>query len=560
MEEYSGNIGNYEETFKSFHIDVPKHYNFAFDVIDNWAKKDRNHLAMIWVNQAGVEKKFTFWDLMIHSNEAANILMKFGIKKGDRVMLMLPRVPEWWFLVLGILKLGAVYCPSPHMLTVKDIAYRIRVGNFKMVITDRENMEKVDTVAEECPSLQFRMVTDDDPGERLPSPWIGYQHELKYPAPVSTRLIASAGHKTLATDPMLIYFTSGTTKDPKMVLHDYAHPLGQTVTAKFWHDLTEKDVHFTVSDTGWAKCGWGKIFGQWICGACIFVYDYRSKFLATELLPLIEKYGITSFCCPPTIYRMLIIADLKKFSFSELRTCTSAGEPLNPEVIKIWREGTGITIREGYGQTETCCCIATFPGMEIKQGSMGKPMPGWHIQLHDDDGHEVPKGDIGRIAISLDPRPAGLIREYLDNPEENAEMFSNGWYYTGDKARIDEDGYFWFVGRNDDVIKSSGYRISPFEVESTLLEHPAVKESAVVGSPDDIRGVIIKAFIVLHDGYTPSDRLVKDIQDFVKRTTAPYKYPRAIEFVAELPKSFSGKIKRGELRERELKKYEDELA
>ncbi|HJJ38603.1 MAG TPA: AMP-binding protein [Methanocorpusculum sp.] len=558
MDEYTGNIGNYDETYASFHIDVPKHYNFAFDVIDAWAKRDRNHLAMIWVNQAGDEKKFTFWDLMIHSNEAANILMKFGIQKGDRVMLMLPRVPEWWILVLGILKLGAVYCPSPHMLTVKDIAYRMKVGNFKMVITDRENIEKVDKVAEECPALQLRMIVDDDPNERLPTPWIGYQHELKYPAPVATKLVPTAGRKILATDPMLIYFTSGTTKNPKMVLHDYAHPLGQTVTAKFWHDLTEKDVHFTVSDTGWAKCGWGKIFGQWICGACIFVYDYRSKFLATELLPLIEKYGITSFCCPPTIYRMLIIADLKKFSFTELRTCTSAGEPLNPEVIRIWREGTGITIREGYGQTETCCCIATLPGMEIKQGSMGKPMPGWHIQLHDDDGHEVPRGETGRIAISLEQRPAGLIREYLDNPEENAEQFKNGWYYTGDKARIDEDGYFWFVGRNDDVIKSSGYRISPFEVESTLLEHPAVKESAVVGSPDDIRGVIVKAFIVLHDGYEPSDRLIKDIQDFVKRTTAPYKYPRAIEFVMELPKSFSGKIKRGELRERELKRYEEE--
>ena len=255
---------------------------------------------------------------------------------------------------------------------------------------------------------------------------------------------------------------------------------------------------------------------------------------------------------------MLIIADLKKFSFSELRTCTSAGEPLNPEVIRIWKEGTGLTIREGYGQTETCCCIATMPGMEVKQGSMGKPVPGWHIQLHDDDGNEVPQGETGRIAISLDPRPAGLIREYLDNPEENAAMFVNGWYYTGDKAYKDEDGYFWFVGRNDDVIKSSGYRISPFEVESTLLEHPAVKESAVVGSPDSIRGMVIKAFIVLHDGYQPSEKLVKDIQDYVKRTTAPYKYPRQIEFVTELPKTISGKIKRAELRNRELQRFAEE--
>ncbi|HJK08049.1 MAG TPA: AMP-binding protein, partial [Methanocorpusculum sp.] len=379
-----GNIGNYDETYRTFSLVTPKYYNFAFDVVDAWAKKDRNHLAMIWVNQQGVEKKFTFWDMMIHSNEAANILMKFGIQKGDRVLLMLPRVPEWWILVLGIMKLGAVFCPSPHMLTVKDIAYRIKVGNFKMVITDSDNMDKVDEVAADCPNLQLRMLVDDKPGERLPTPWIGYQNELLYPAPVSTKLVSSVGRKMLSTDPMLIYFTSGTTKDPKMVLHDYGHPLGQTVTAKFWHDLTEYDVHFTVSDTGWAKCGWGKIYGQWICGACIFVYDYRTKFHATELLPLIERYGITSFCAPPTIYRMLIIADLKKFSFSELRTCTSAGEPLNPEVIRIWKEGTGLTIREGYGQTETCCCIATMPGMEVKQGSMGKPVPGWHIQLHDD--------------------------------------------------------------------------------------------------------------------------------------------------------------------------------
>ncbi|WP_319378458.1 AMP-binding protein [uncultured Methanocorpusculum sp.] len=558
MTEPTGNIGDYEENYKTFSIDVPKHYNFAFDVIDAWAKRDRNHLAMIWTNQDGEEKKFTFWDMMVHSNEAANILMKFGIQKGDRVLLMLPRVPEWWILVLGIMKLGAVYSPSPHMLTVKDIAYRIKVGGFKMVITDSENMAKVDEVATQCPHLQLRMIVDDKPGEKVPIPWIGYQNELKYPAPVSTKLVSTTGRKVLATDPMLIYFTSGTTKDPKMVLHDNAHPLGQTVTAKFWHDLTEHDVHFTVSDTGWAKCGWGKIYGQWICGACIFVYDYRTKFHATELLPLIEKYGITSFCAPPTIYRMLIIADLKKFSFSELRTCTSAGEPLNPEVIRIWREGTGLTIREGYGQTETCCCIATLPGMEVKQGSMGKPVPGWHIQLHDDDGNEVVKGDIGKIAVSLNPRPVGLVREYLNNPEENAAMFLNGWYYTGDKARIDDDGYYWFVGRNDDVIKSSGYRISPFEVESTLLEHPAVKESAVVGSPDEIRGMVIKAFIVLHEGYAPTEKLAREIQEYVKRTTAPYKYPRLIEFLPELPKSFSGKIRRGELRDREMKRFETE--
>ena len=342
------NIGNYDETYRTFSLVTPKYYNFAFDVVDAWAKKDRNHLAMIWVNQQGVEKKFTFWDMMIHSNEAANILMKFGIQKGDRVLLMLPRVPEWWILVLGIMKLGAVFCPSPHMLTVKDIAYRIKVGNFKMVITDSDNMDKVDEVAADCPNLQLRMLVDDKPGERLPTPWIGYQNELLYPAPVSTKLVSSVGRKMLSTDPMLIYFTSGTTKDPKMVLHDYGHPLGQTVTAKFWHDLTEYDVHFTVSDTGWAKCGWGKIYGQWICGAVIFAYD-MDKFIPLNLLKMITKYQVTTFCAPPTMYRFMLQEDVTQFDLSCIKHCCIAGEPLNPEVFRKWYELTGLKLCEGFG-------------------------------------------------------------------------------------------------------------------------------------------------------------------------------------------------------------------
>jgi len=427
-----------------------------------------------------------------------------------------------------------------------------------MVITDSSNMEKVDAVAERCPKLQLRMFVDDVPGVRPNNSWIGYQNELYYPAPVTSKLVSSVGRNIRSDEPMLIYFTSGTSKDPKMALHNYAHPLGQIVTAKFWHDLNQDDVHFTVSDTGWAKCGWGKIFGQWSCGACVFVYNYKDGFTATNLLPLIEKYGITSFCAPPTIYRMLIIADLKKFSFHELRSCTSAGEPMNPEVIKLWKEGTGLTIRDGYGQSETCCCIANFPGMEVRLGSMGKAMPGWKIEIMDENGHPVPQGEIGRIAISLNPRPVGLITEYLNNPQENKEMFVDGWYYTGDKACLDTNGYYWFVGRTDDMIKSSGYRISPFEIESVLLEHPAVKESAVVGSPDSIRGVVVKAFVVLHDSYEPSEVLAHDIQQYVKHSTAPYKYPRILEFVPELPKTLSGKIRRAELRKHELKRFEKE--
>ncbi len=541
---------DYEDLCRDFRIEVPKYYNFGFDVIDAWAENDRNKLAMIWVNQEGEEKKYSFRDLKNLSNQAANILIKYGIQKGDRVLLMLPRIPEWWIFVIALIKLGAVLCPCPTMLTPKDIRYRLNAGKFKMIITNLENSAKVDEVTEECSTLTCRFLVDGE----LPG-WVNFPNELLYPAPVSFRSVSlPSERKTRSTDPMLIYFTSGTTGEPKMVLHNQSYPLGHIVTARLWQDVSEQDVHFTSSDTGWAKCAWGKIFGQWICGACIFVYDVRGKFKATELLPLLEKYEITTFCVPPTIYRMLILADLEKFDLRELRRCSSAGEPLNPEVVRVWMEGTGRTISEGYGQTETVCCIGTFRGMETRPGSMGKPAPGWHIELHDDDGNPVEQGEEGRIAISLDPRPVGLFIEYMNSPEANAASFVNGFYYTGDKAFMDSEGYFWFVGRDDDIIKSSGYRIGPFEVESALLEHPAVQESAVVGSPDLIRGVIVKAFIVLKPGYDPSETLIKDIQSHVRRTTAPYKYPRAIEFVDELPKTLSGKIKRNELRIRELQK------
>jgi acetyl-CoA synthetase len=551
MAEMNAGAENYDVLCRTFRIDVPRQYNFGFDVIDEWADRDRNKLAMIWVNQEGVEKKYSFRDLKNLSNQAANILIKYGVQKGDRVLIMLPRVPEWWVFVIALIKLGAVLCPCPTMLTQKDIRYRLNAGTFKMVITNLENSAKVDEVAHECSTLTCRFLVDGE----LPG-WINFPRELVYPAPVSFRSVSlPTVKKTLASDPMMIYFTSGTTGDPKMVLHNHSYPLGHLVTAKLWQDVGECDVHFTSSDTGWAKCAWGKIFGQWIAGACIFVYDARGKFKATELLPLLEKYEITTFCVPPTIYRMLILADLEKFDLKELRRCTSAGEPLNPEVVRVWMEGTGRTISEGYGQTETVCCIGTFRGMETRPGSMGRPAPGWHIELHDEEGKPVEQGEEGRIAIGLDPRPVGLFVEYLHSPEANAASFVNGFYYTGDKATMDADGYFWFVGRNDDIIKSSGYRIGPFEVESALLEHPAVQESAVVGSPDLIRGVIVKAFIVLKPGYQPSETLIRDIQSHVRNSTAPYKYPRAIEFLPELPKTLSGKIRRNELRQRELEKY-----
>ncbi len=547
IKELPRNMCDYDRTRDEWSNKVPEYFNFGYDIIDAWAKEDRNKLAMIWVDQQGNEKKYTFRDMMKLSNQAANILLKYGINKGDRVMLMLHRVPEWWIFVIALAKLGAVACPCPTLLTSSDLQYRTNAGQFKMVITDLENAPKFDEIREHT-GLKEYMVVDGEKDD-----WISFQYELLYPAPVSHHSV-SIPVLTKSTDPLLIYFTSGTTGKGKMVLHDHAYPLGHRVTAELWQDLTENDLHFTYSDTGWAKCAWGKILGQWIAGCCVFIYDARGKFKATELLPLLEKYEITTFCCPPTIYRMLILADLSKFDLTQLRHCCSAGEPLNPEVIKVWKEGTGLNIYEGYGQTETCCAVASFACIKNKPGSMGKPTPGWNIELHDDQGRPVDDFEEGRMAINTDPRPPGLLVKYLNNEQENGKAFQNGFYYTGDKAYRDEEGYFWFVGRDDDVIKSSGYRIGPFEVESALLEHPGVQESAVIGVPDNIRGMIVKAFIVLHDGVVPSDELIKELQDHVKRTTAPYKYPRAIEFVEELPKTIGGKIKRKELRHMEAEK------
>ncbi len=548
------NIQNYEETYRNFKIEVPEYFNFGFDVVDAWARKDRNKIAMVWTNQQGDEKLFTFRDISKRSNEIVNMMIKYKIGKGDRVLIMLHRVPEWWFMIVALIKMGVVYIPAPTMLTPKDLEYRINVSEAKMVITDVENAHKVDEIADICPSLQTKMVVD---GTR--DGWLSYPRELIYPAPVSSRIINLKGmRKTRSSDPMVIFFSSGTTGEPKMVMHSHDYPLGHIVTARFWHDVRSNDLHFTVSDTGWAKSAWWKLLGQWVEGAAVFVYDYRNKFNATELLPIIEKYGITTFCAPPTIYRMLIMADLRKYDFSELRHCVSAGELINPEVIKAWKDATGLEIYEGYGQTETVLCIGTFPSIEPRYGSMGKPTPGWHIELHDEDGKQVKPGEEGSIAIRIDPRPVGFFMEYWGNEEANANSTRGGFYYTGDRAIKDEDGYFWFVGRDDDVIKASGYRIGPFEVESAILEHQAVQEAAVIGSPDIIRGFVVKAFIVLKSGYEPSDKMARDIQEYVKSVTAPYKYPRKIEFVNELPKTISGKIKRKDLREAEMRRYEEE--
>jgi len=536
--------------YRDFSIQVPEYWNFGHDVIDRWAEKDPGKPALFWMNQQGQERQYSFGDIRSNSDRAAEILQRHGVKKGDRVLIMLPRIPEWWILIIALIKLGAVHSPAPTLLSPQDIRYRLTIGHFRMVITTREHAPKIQQVREDCPSVKACMVVDGEvPG------WISYRGELASSSPQRMkRESILSEERTRTSDPLLIFFTSGTTGNPKMVLHDHSYPLGHIVTARLWQDLSTQDLHFTLSDTGWAKSAWGNLFGQWIEGAQVFVYDIRGRFNPGEIPPLLERYPITTFCAPPTVYRMLILEDLGRFSFPHLRRCLSAGEPLNPEVIRIWKRHTGLDIFEGYGQTETVLCIGILPGMEARPGSMGKPAPGWRIELHDRHGNPVGVNREGRIAISTDPRPVGLFSGYLENEEANRKAFRGGWYYTDDLAAMDEDGYYWFIGRDDDVIKSSGYRIGPFEVESALLEYPAVAEAAVVGSPDPVRGLIVKAFVVLKPGYEPSETLVRELQEHVKRVTAPYKYPRVVEFVEKLPKTISGKIRRNELREREMRR------
>ena len=544
MNEVEGAAGSNKDFFENFKVEVPEYYNFAREVVDAQAALDRNRLAMIWLNQEGEERRLTFHDFSRLSNQAANLLLKYGIKQGDRIFLMLPRIPEWWIFSLALIKIGAVQCPSPTLLTPKDIKQRVSQGKFCAVITNAENAPKFDEVFEQCPTLNTRIIVD---AER--ENWISYSKEISCVANYSRhKVMTPFPVNTKSTDPLLILFTSGTNKHPKMVLHNHAYPLGHRVTTELWHHVGRNDLHFTISDTGWGKNIWGNYFGQWNVGACVFIYDIRGKFHPNEILPILEKYEITSFCAPPTIYRMLVLSDLEKFDFKELKNCLAAGEPLHVETSRLWEEGTGLKIYEGYGQTETVCVIAHFRHMPQKPGSMGIASPGWNIEIHDDEGKQVPYGVEGRIAIKMDNNPVGLLVKYLNNPEANAESFINGYYYTGDKASRDEDAYYWFLGRNDDMIKSSGYRIGPLEVEEALMVHPAVQEVGVIGVPDPIRGARIKAYIVLNSGFEATESLVKELQVHTKELTAPYKYPREIEFISILPKTISGKIKRDLLR------------
>ena len=536
-------IGDYRETYKTFRLEVPARYNWAYDVFDHWGR-DPSKVAMVWVGPDGRSREVTFRQFAERSRRAANALVGLGAEPGDRVFIMLPRVVEWWELMLACIRGRIVSVPGTTLLTSKDISYRINVSGAKIAVTDAENAEKMEAVRTECPSLQKLVVVGEADG--LDS----YDDLLKSASPTL------ANPRNLSSDPLMVYFTSGTTGPPKMVLNTHAsYPIGHVVTGKFWLDNRPTDLHWTLSDTGWAQAAWTSLFGPWNMGAALFIWDHRSRFDPEATMRMLETYPITTFFAPPTAYRMLVLQDLSRFRPKSLRHCVGAGEAVNPEVIDSWRGGTGHQIWEGYGQTETVLCVATFPGMMLKPGSMGVASPGFHMAVVDEQGNELPAEEEGEIAVKIRPeRPVGLFAEYWRNPEANVSSFRGDWYYTGDRASRDDEGYFWFVGRADDLIISASYRIGPFEVESALVEHQAVAETAVVASPDEIRGQIVKAFVVLAPGYRPSDGLVDELQAHVRRVTAPYKYPREVEFVDDLPKTISGKIRRTDLRQREVER------
>ncbi len=533
---------SYDDARASFDLEVPSRCNPVLDIVERWAAEEPDTLALLTLDGNGeVVARQSTTELAADSRRAARALLELGVTKGDPVFVMLPRVPAWYAAVLGAIRIGAMPMPGPNLLTGRDIAFRMSRSEAVAAITDAEGAAKVDSVAADLSALRHRLCWS--PASGAPPGWGDFD-----------ALCAQAGDgetpadPTAADDPMLLYFTSGTVAYPKMVLHTQAsYGLGHVITARYWQDLRPGDLHWTVSDTGWAKAAWGGLFGQWHERATV-VQVQLGKPDADTILSMISRHGITSFCAPPTLYRLLVQADLTRYDLSALRHCTSAGEPLNPEVIRVWSEGTGLTVYDGYGQTETTNVVANYRSMPVRPGSMGRPTPGYEVEVLGDDGRPAPDGVVGNISVRADPRPIGLFAAYYREPEATAAAFKDGWYYTGDKAARDADGYLWFEGRSDDVITSSAYRIGPFEVESALVEHPAVAEAAVVGRDDPQRTQIVTAFVILAPGYTGSDELTVELQDHVKRVTAPYKYPREIHFVAELPKTVSGKIRRSQLR------------
>lgn len=528
----------------NFRIQVPDNFNFAYDVVDEWARTEPQKIALYWVNDQGEQILFTFRELKEKSDAAASYFQSLGIGKGDKVMLILKRRYWYWFAILGLHKIGATAIPATHLLTKKDIIYRCHSADIKAIVSvgETEIIQHVDDAFPECPTLEHRISIGPD----VPAGWTclkgGMENAKTFQRP------AFANHNE---DIMLLYFTSGTTGNPKMVIHNFVYPLGHIITAGYWQNLNEESIHLTLADTGWAKAAWGKLYGQWIMGACIFVYDHE-KFVPAELLAMIEKHKVTSFCAPPTVYRFMIREDLAKYDLSTLKYCEIAGEPLNPSVFQAFYEATGLKLMEGFGQTETTVTIANFPWIVPKPGSMGMPSPAYEMDLIAPDGRSCEDGEQGEIIFRTDKiKPVGLFMGYYRDKELTERVYFDHVYHTGDIAWRDEDGYYWFVGRNDDVIKSSGYRIGPFEVESALMTHPAVVECAITGAPDEVRGQVVKATVVVAGDYKSQigPELIQDIQDHVKRVTAPYKYPRIIEFVEELPKTISGKIRRVQIRE-----------
>ncbi|MBR4749613.1 MAG: AMP-binding protein [Abditibacteriota bacterium] len=540
-------FSSYEDMRNRFRFRIPDNFNFGFDVVDAWADEEPEKRALVWANPQGEERTFTFTDIKRLSNQTVNYLKRVGVKKGDVVMLVLKRRWEYWVISVACHKLGAIALPVNHLMKKKDFSYRISKARVSCVFCVNEEMairELEESIAHDAPHITNKIVVQS-PREG----WAYFDDCIAGESDVFER--PTGAEATQNDDTMLMYFTSGTTGMPKLLPHNYLYPLGHIITACYWQCVQNNGLHLTVADTGWAKTGWGKIYGQWIGGTANMVYDF-DRFHADEILSLIEKYKLTTFCAPPTVYRFIIKEDLSKYDFSSLTHCCTAGEALHSEVFNAFEKATGHKIYEGFGQSEGVVLLATFPGVTPRPGSMGKPSPAYDIRLLDENLKEVEVGQEGLLAVKVDDEyPVGLFKGYLFDLDDQEERFRGGYYFTGDMAWRDEMGYYWFVGRSDDVIKSSGYRIGPFEIESVLMQHPSVLECAVTGAPDPIRGQVVKATIKLAKGYEPSDELSKELQEFVKKNTAPYKYPRLFDYVDELPKTFSGKIRRKVIRERD---------
>lgn len=534
---------SYEDFKENYRVTAPENFNFGFDIVDGWAKEKGDNRALLWCDDHGEERAFTFAEMSRLTNKAANYFASLGLKKGSVAMLILRRRWEYWVCAVALMKLGVTFIPGTLQLTKKDVAYRANAAGAELIVCVNDDyvIGQVELAKPEMPGVLHTALV----GGVSRDGWRNFNAEFEAFPDTFSRTPDSAG----GNDIMQIYFTSGTTGMPKMVMHNYFHPLGHIVTAKYWQQVKENKLHMSVSDSGWAKFGWGKIYGQWICGATVFCYDME-KFIPKNLLSVMEKYKLTTFCAPPTMYRFMLQEDVASYDLSSVENWCTAGEPLNPEVFQQWKKLTGGKIRTGFGQSEGTVLLADFPWIEPIPGAMGKPSPVYDIRLINEDGKECARGEEGEIVIrdvKAHP-PVGLFVGYYKNEEQTNAAMGTGDYNLKDVAWCDNDGYYWFVGRHDDVIKCSGYRIGPFEVESALIEHPAVVECAITAAPDPVRGQVVKATVVLAKGYMPSEELIKELQNHVKHATAPYKYPRIVEFVDELPKTLGGKIKRAQLR------------